>query len=118
MSIRTLAKRIVDGPKASPRAYVAYLRSLGMQVAETIGLYDCWRRNSPGGKAGGVPPKEIFREIFWLSEPRTDGALSDPSFADVMKLRGTRELSVKRFEQAEPRFCSYEEFIQHLDRQF
>ena len=27
------------------------------QVSEAADLYDCWRRNSPEGKRGGVPPK-------------------------------------------------------------
>ncbi len=39
MSIRTLAKRIVDGPKASSQAYVAYLRSLGMQIGDNTVIY-------------------------------------------------------------------------------
>ena len=38
---------------------------------------------------------EIFREFFWLFEPRTEGGLSDPSFDSVMELRGTRELSLR-----------------------
>ncbi len=86
-----------------------------VQVSEAADLYDCWRRNSPEGKRGGVPPKEIFREFFWLFEPRRDGALSDSSFEATMALRGTRELSFKRFAQYKPEFDSYEKFIRCLE---
>lgn len=85
------------------------------QVAEAADLYSCWKRNSPDGKRGGVPPKEIFSEFFWLFEPRTGGSLSDPSFEPVMELRGTRELSFSRFMQLEPEFDSYEAFVGHLE---
>lgn len=54
------------------------------QVSEAADLYDCWRRNSPEGKRGGVPPKCIFSEFFWLFEPRDTGVLSDPSFEATM----------------------------------
>ena len=64
---------------------------------------------------GGVPPKEIFSEFFWLFEPRTEGSLSDSSFESVMELRGTRELSFSRFMQLEPEFDSYEDFIDYLE---
>lgn len=85
------------------------------QVAEAADLYGCWKRNSPDGKRGGVPPKEIFSEFFWLFEPRTEDGLSDSSFESVMELRGTRELSFSRFMQLEPEFDSYEVFIDYLE---
>ena len=91
-----------------------YKRRL-VQVDEAADLYDCWRRNSPEGKRGGVPPKEIFSEFFWLFEPRAEGGLSDPAFESVMELRGTRDLSFSRFMQLEPEFESYEDFIGHLE---
>lgn len=86
------------------------------QVAEAADLYGCWKRNSPDAKRGGVPPKEIFSEFFWLFEPRTEGGLSDPSFDSVMELRGTRKLSFSRFMQLEPEFDSYDDFIEHLEK--
>ena len=85
------------------------------QLDEAADLYDCWRRNSPEGKRGGVPPKKIFHEFFWLFEPRTEGGLSDPSFDSVMELRGTRELSFTRFMHLKPQFASYEDFIERLE---
>lgn len=85
------------------------------QVTEAADLYGCWKRNSPDGKRGGVPPKEIFSEFFWLFESRTEGNLSDSSFESVMELRGTRELSFSRFMQLEPEFDSYEDFIDCLE---
>lgn len=86
------------------------------QVAEAADLYDCWRRNSPEGKAGGVPPKKIFHEFFWLFESR-NSALSDPSFETAMRLRGTYATSVDRFNRTEPEFSSYEDFIRHLEKE-
>lgn len=50
------------------------------QVDEAADLYDCWRRNSPEARRGGVPPREIFAEFFWLFEPRGKDVFSDPSF--------------------------------------
>lgn len=85
------------------------------QVFEAVDLYDCWKRNSPKGRRGGLPPKSIFNEFFWLFEPRGEGALSDPSFEATMALRGTRSMSYERFMQFKPKFDSYEKFIEHLD---
>lgn len=85
------------------------------QVSEAADLYDCWRRNSPEGKRGVVPPKCIFSEFFWLFESRDTGVLSDPSFEATMALRGTRGMSYERFMQHKPEFESYEDFIEHLE---
>lgn len=85
------------------------------QVSEAADLYDCWRRNSPEGKRGVVPPKSIFSEFFWLFESRDTGVLSDPSFEATMALRGTRGMSYERFMQHKPEFESYEDFIEHLE---
>ena len=85
------------------------------QVSEAADLYDCWRRNSPEGKRGGVPPRSIFSEFFWLFESRDAGVLSDPSFEATMALRGTRGMSYERFMQHKPEFESYEDFIEHLE---
>ena len=40
------------------------------QIEEVSDLYSCWRRNSPEGMQGCVPPKRIFHEFFWLFEDR------------------------------------------------
>ena len=87
------------------------------QVAEAAELYGCWRRNSPEGKRGRIPPKEIFSEFFWLFEPRcaTEQGFSDPSFESVMRLRGTYEKSCSRFERIRPAFSGYEEFLEALE---
>ena len=65
--------------------------------------------------SGGVPPKCIFSEFFWLFESRDTGVLSDPSFEATMALRGTRGISYERFMQHKPEFESYEDFIEHLE---
>lgn len=107
---------VVGNPQRVVCDIDSYLEKRRMvQLAEAADLYGCWRRNSPEGKRGGVPPKEIFSEFFWLFEPRTEGGLSDPSFDSVMELRGTRELSFTRFMQLKPEFASYEDFIERLE---
>lgn len=85
------------------------------QAAEVLDLYSCWRRNSPEGRRGGVPPKSLFSEFFWLFEPRNGKGLSDPSFEATMQLRGTYEMSMERFKRSKPAFGSYDEFLDYLD---
>ena len=107
---------VVGNPQRTVCDIDSYLeKRRAAQVAEAADLYGCWKRNSPDGKRGGVPPKEIFSEFFWLFESRTEGSLSDSSFESVMELRGTRELSFSRFMQLEPEFDSYEDFIDYLE---
>ena len=107
---------VVGNPQRVVSDIDSYLQKRrAAQLDEAADLYDCWRRNSPEGKRGGLPPKDIFSEFFWLFEPRTGGTLSDPSFEAVMALRGTRELSFARFRQLESEFDSYEKFIEHLE---
>lgn len=86
-----------------------------VQLDEARDLYECWRKNSPEGKRGGVPPRELYSEFFWLFEPRGKGALSCEAFEDTMRLRGTEAMSYERFMQTDPLFGSYEEFIDHLE---
>lgn len=85
------------------------------QLEEAEELYRCWRQNSPEGKRGGVPPREIFAEFFWLFEPRGRGPLSCEQFEATMHLRGTEAMSYERFMTIDPLFGSYEEFIDHID---
>lgn len=85
-----------------------------VQLDEAVGLYACWRRNSPEGKRGGVPPKKIFAEYFWLFEGR-EGALEEPVFERMMRLRGTYEMSCERLGQLERPFENFEEFVTYLD---
>lgn len=86
-----------------------------VQLDEARDLYACWRSNSPDGKRGGVPPREIFSEFFWLFEPRGWGPLSCEQFEATMRLRGTEAMSYERFMAIDPLFGSYEEFIGYLD---
>jgi len=84
------------------------------QLVEAADLYTYWRRNSPEGQSGRVPPKKIFAEFFWLFEARNE-ELSDPSFKATMHLRGSYEKSMALFNTTEPVFGSYEEFLSSLD---
>lgn len=85
------------------------------QVDEAIDLYSCWRRNSPEGRRGGVPPRELFREFFWLFEEGEPGNLSCPEYESVMGLCGTRGKSERRFGETSRQFDGYEEFLSLLD---
>lgn len=92
----------------------SYLRKRrASQLDEAADLYTCWRRNSPEGRSGGVPPKEIFAEFFWLFEPRA-GEMLD-SFKLKMRLCGTYVKSKELFSATEPAFGSYQEFLAFLD---
>lgn len=85
------------------------------QLDEVRDLYKCWRKNSPEGKRGGVPPRELFSEFFWLFEPRGQEGLSCDAFEGTMRLRGTEAMSYERFMQVDSLFESYEMFINYLD---
>ncbi len=84
------------------------------QVEEAADLYDCWRRNSPEGKRGGVPPREIFREFFWLFEEGAPGNFSCSEYENVMELCGTYEKSARRFSETKRAFENYERFLLHI----
>lgn len=85
------------------------------QIDEAIDLYACWRKNSPAGRRGEIPPKNLFSEFFWLFESRRDSALSDKSFEATMRLRGSYEKSVNLFRTTESDFNNYEDFLSYLD---
>ena len=90
-------------------------RRRAAQLDEASELYRCWRVNSPEGKRGGVPPREIFAEFFWLFEPRGKSSLSCGAFENMMRLCGTEPMSYERFNHIDPLFGSYEEFIDFLE---
>ncbi len=85
------------------------------QLEEAEELYRCWRQNSPEGKRGGVPPREIFAEFFWLFEPREKAVLSCEAFESMMRLCGTEVKSYERFMLSAPLFGSYEKLIEYFD---
>ena len=85
------------------------------QLEEAEELYRCWRQNSPEGKRGGVPPREIFAEFFWLFEPREKAVLSCEAFESMMRLCGTEVKSYERFMLSSPLFGSYEKLIEYFD---
>lgn len=85
------------------------------QVDEATDLYDCWCRNSPEGSRG-VPPREIFREFFWLFEEGEPGSLSCPEYENVMALCGTLDKSEKLFNETKLAFGNYDDFLAELER--
>lgn len=62
--------------------------------------------------SGGIPPKEIFHEFFWLFSERTEHI--DKVFDSVMNLMDCSEKSYHRFMDTEPMFRSYEAFIEYI----
>ena len=86
------------------------------QFAEAVELYACWRRNSPGGKSGEKPPRELFREFFWLFEKGEPGNFSCAEYENVMALCGTYEESRKRFTATSRMFSGYEEFLAIIEK--
>ena len=69
----------------------------------------------PKANGGGVPPRELFSEFFWLFEPRGQEGLSCEAFESTMRLRGAEAMSYERFMQVDSLFESYEKFIDHID---
>ena len=87
----------------------------GAQLNEALDLYNYWRRNSPEGKAGEEPPRELFREFFFLFENREQHELSCEEFSNVMNLCGNKELSQRAFQNTKGFFNSYSDFISFLE---
>ena len=85
------------------------------QVDEAADLYDCWRRNSPEGRRGGVSPREIFAEFFWLFEEGHPGGFSCAAYENMLGLCGTYGKSAALFNATERQFACYEKFLEHLD---
>lgn len=85
------------------------------QIQEAADLYDCRRRNSPEGKRGEVPSKEMFREFFWLFESREADGFAVEEFENVMSLCGTYDKSVERFNQTSRAFSSFESFLEKME---
>lgn len=85
------------------------------QLAEALELYRYWRRNSPEGKRGEVPSKELFREFFWLFEKRGQDGFDVPEYENVMALCGPYDKSVTRYSETSRLFGSYEEFLSYLE---
>ena len=85
------------------------------QISEAADLYDCWRRNSPEGQKGEVPPKELFREFFWLFEERGSNGFEVLEFENVMALCGTYDKSVDRYERTSRAFDGYDNFLKRLE---
>lgn len=57
-----------------------------------------------------IPPKEEFREFFWLFEERKK-PLDNKVFDNVMKLVSNYDESYQRFMETKPIFNGYDEFI-------
>lgn len=106
---------VVGNPQRVVSDIDSYLQKRrSVQLDEAADLYDCWRRNSPEGKRGGVPPKNIFSEFFWLFESK-DAALREPVFEHMQHLCGTYDKSCERMGQFKRPFAGYEEFLAYLD---
>lgn len=85
------------------------------QLKEALDLYTCWRRNSPEGRRGKMPPRELFREFFWLFEEGCPGQFSCAEYERVMELCGSYQKSARRFTETSRKFTSYNAFIEYLN---
>lgn len=85
------------------------------QLSEATELYSYWRRNSPEGKQGGIPTRELFREFFWLFEERGERGFDVQEYENVMALCGTYDKSVARFKQTKRTFQGFGEFLTYLE---
>lgn len=92
-----------------------YKKRLSAQLDEAFELYAAYISNSPAGLAGGLPPKDIFHEFFWLFEARGDNGFDFQPYEEKMNLMGTYELSVKRLGEYRRPFETYEDFISALN---
>ena len=81
------------------------------QLNEALSLFRAYRKSH----SGKVPPKEIFREYFWLFErPGKNGFCSCEAFDRVMHLiDDSFELSISSASSKEPMFNGFEEFIKY-----
>lgn len=87
-----------------------------VQIDEAAEMLACWLRNSPEGRSGQNPPRELFREFFWLFEEGVPGRLSCQEYENVMSLCGTYDASAVRFEKTQRQFDSYEAFLSEARR--
>lgn len=108
---------VVGNPQRLVCTIDEYLeKCLAAQLSEATDLYDCWRRNSPEGRRGGVPPRKLFREFFWMFEQRGRSGFEVEEYENVMALCGTYDRSVRRFAQTSRQFDGYDEFLQTVER--
>lgn len=84
-------------------------KMVGLQLSEAIECYKCYKDvfNAP-------PPKEIFREFFWLFQERDEAKLCE-AFSSIMQLEGNYNLSLQRWCDSKPLFNSYDEFVSYCE---
>lgn len=62
---------------------------------------------------GKFPPKEIFREHFWIFENKEENLINE--YKNVNKLVwGTEKLTKKIFQKNTPKYQGYEQFIEEI----
>lgn len=64
-------------------------------------------------KYNKIPPKEVFREFFWLFENRNREEFGDKSFYEIMHLVRNYDESVRKYNDTEPMFKNYYEFLKN-----
>lgn len=86
-------------------------KRIASQLDEALNLFKTYCASH----AGEIPPKEIFREYFWLFEsPDKNGICSCEAFDQTMHLiDGSFTLSVNLSKYSKPMFDSFEEFIKY-----
>lgn len=85
-----------------------YLKRKDKQFEEAKEIYIEYKK-----KYKKRPPKEVFREYFWLFENNFEAL--DIVFIDVLKLENNFEISKKTFENKKAMFNNYDEFVKKME---
>lgn len=59
-----------------------------------------------------LPPKDVFREFFWLFGERKKDEFEDESFFEIMHLVRNYDESIEKYKKTKPMFESYEKFLE------
>lgn len=85
-------------------------KMIGRQLSEAVECYKCYKE-----VFNIIPPREIFREFFWLFQERDESKLCD-AFVDIMHLEGNFDQSLRKWCDSKPSFGSYEEFVSYCEK--
>lgn len=108
---------VVGNPQKIISSIDEYLeKRRAAQMDEAAEMLACWLRNSPEGRIAQNPPRELFREFFWLFEEGVPGRLSCQEYENVMSLCGTYDTSADCFAKTQRQFDDYETFLEFARR--
>lgn len=80
-----------------------------VQVQEAKTLLEAYQK-----RYGEIPPKEIFRDFFFLFESRTNGKPFCKEYQKILNLGGNREKSVQKFFEVTGKYENYQSFVKDV----